>query len=151
MLDFYGLGGGFPGMPLPTGLPNQLKVRQLEQAIKADIVAEDLDLDSNVRFLPYVQLHEYEGLLFSDPAAFARGIYQPGLAEAFRRIRRVFPPPEDINDGSNTAPSKRVLKLHPQYRKPLNGTLAALEVGLDTMRRECPHFWYWVEQLEALA
>jgi hypothetical protein len=95
-------------------------------------------------------LHEYEGLLFSDPAAFANGIDQPILANHLRAIRQGFPTPEDINDSPNTAPSKRVLHLCPSYSKVLDGTRAARTVGIDTMRRECPHFREWVERLEAL-
>jgi hypothetical protein len=150
MFDFYGLGGGFPGTPLPAGLSSLQKVTRLEQAIKADIVAQDPALYSHVRFLPYIQLHEYEGLLFSDPAAFARGIYQPGLQTAFQKIRGAFPTPEDINDGFDTAPSKRVIQLHSSYRKPLYGSLAALEVGIPAMRHECPHFSAWLQKLESL-
>ena len=150
MLDFYGLGKGFPGMPLPPNLQNLDKVTHIEQAMKEDIVAELGDLRPDIRFVPYLQLHEYEGLLFSDPVAFARGIYQPNLAAPFQTIRRQFPTPEDIDDGPHTAPSKRVTQLHPPYRKPLYGALAALEVGINTMRQECPHFSDWVRQLEAL-
>ena len=36
------------------------------------------------------------------------------------------------------------------YEKPLLGTLAALEIGLGTMRRECPHFGNWLDRLEQL-
>ena len=103
-----------------------------------------------IRFVPYLQLHEYEGLLFSDPVAFASGISQPGLAQQFERIRRDFPTPEDINDDVNRSPSKRVLALYPSHKKPLDGTRAAKTVGIDTMRRECRHFREWVERLEAL-
>ena len=148
MFDFYGLGGGFPGMPLPPNLANVDKVIHLERAMKDDIIAHAPDLRSGVRFIPYLQLHEFEGLLFSDPVGFARGIYQPGLEDDLRKIRDAFPSPEDINDSTETAPSKRVLNLCPGYRKPLHGTLAALEVGIDAMRRECPHFRDWVERLE---
>jgi hypothetical protein len=151
MLDFYSLGRGFPGMPLPANLTNIEKVNRIEQAVKADIGAQVPDTRADLRFLPYLQLHEYEGLLFSDPAAFARGIYAPNLAASFQQVRNEFPTPEDINDGPDTAPSKRVVRLSPGYRKPLHGTLAALEVGVNTMRQECPHFREWVERLEALA
>jgi hypothetical protein len=152
MLDFYGLGKGFPGIPLPANLQDQDKVMRIEQAVKADIVtAVPGNLRPDLRFLPYLQLHEYEGLLFSDPVAFARGIYQPNLAGPFRNIRAAFQTPEDIDDGPDSAPSKRVLKLYPGYRKPLFGTLAALQVGVNVMRQECPHFRGWIEQLEALA
>ena len=151
MLDFQGLGKGFPGMPLLANLPNLAKVTRIEQAVKRDIVAQVPDLRPDIRFLPYLQLHEFEGLLFSDPHAFARGIYQPNLAEAFQTIREEFATPEDINEGDNTSPSKRVANLHPTYRKPLDGTRAASAVGINTMQQECPHFRAWIESLEALA
>jgi len=150
MMDFYGLGEGFPGMPLPPNLPNIEKVTRIEQAIKADIVSQVEDLRPDIRFLPYLQLHEYEGLLFSDPAAFASGIGQRHLAKQFEMVRSRFATPEDINDDANTAPSKRVLGAYPLYRKVLDGTLAARTVGIQRMRQECPHFRDWVERLEAL-
>ena len=58
-------------MPVPENLPNNDKVLRLELAMKKDIVEEDSRLRADVRFVPYLQLHEYEGLLFSDPAALA--------------------------------------------------------------------------------
>lgn len=151
MFDLYGLGDDFPGLPLPANLQNLEKVTRIEQAVKADIVAELPDLRPDVRFLPYLQLHEFEGLLFSDPAGFASGIGQPHLAVPFQKIRQVFPTPEDIDDNPNSAPSKRVLNTYPAYRKVLDGTLAAQAVGVARMRQECPHFRTWLEQIEALA
>jgi uncharacterized protein DUF4276 len=150
MLDLYGLGEDFPGMPLPAGLSNIDKVLRIEQSIRAELAAEIPRWRPDTRFLPYIQLHEYEGLLFSDPTAFAEGIYQPALASAFQMIRNSFPTPEDIDDGPDTAPSKRILALHPPYRKELFGTLAALQVGITAMYQECAHFRSWIEQLEAL-
>ncbi len=149
-LDFYGLGSDFPGMPFPENLQNANKVIQIEQAVKADIVAEIPDLRPDIRFLPYLQLHEYEGLLFSDPAAFASGIAQPHLASQLQTIRNRYATPEDINDDPNRAPSKQVLGVYPKYRKVLDGTLAAQAVGLSRMRQECQHFRRWLEQLESL-
>jgi hypothetical protein len=150
MLDFYGLGTGFPGTPVPPNLRNVDKVIHLERAMKEDIVAEVPDLRPDVRFLPYLQLHEYEGLLFSDPEAFANGISQSHLAAPLRAIRQSFPTPEDIDDSSDTAPSKRVLRLCPSYNKVLDGTRAARAVGIESMRHECPHFRDWVERLRQL-
>jgi hypothetical protein len=153
MLDFYGLGKGFPGTPLPLNLSNVDKVLHLERAMKEDIVAEVPDLRPDVRFLPYLQMHEYEGLLFSDPEAFAKAIYQPDqpdLAPQFQAIRQSFPTPEDIDDSSDTAPSKRVLHFCPTYNKVLDGTRAASGVGVEAMRRECPHFRDWIERLGGL-
>jgi Domain of unknown function (DUF4276) len=150
MIDFYGLEGEFPGMPFPPDLQSIRKVVRIEEAVKADVVAELPDLRPDIRFLPYLQLHEFEGLLFSDPAAFADGIKQQLLRGPFEAVRAAFATPEDINDNANTAPSKRVLSLYPGYRKPLDGTLAAKAVGINRMRQECPHFRSWIEQLEAL-
>ena len=150
MMDFYGLGKDFPGMPLPENLQNLEKVRRIEEAVRADIIAERPGLRPDVRFLPYLQLHEYEGLLFSHPAAFAIGIGQAHLTQQFQTIRNEFDTPEDINDDPNTAPSKRVLRAYPAYRKPLDGTLAAQAVGIERMRQECPHFREWLEQLQEL-
>lgn len=150
MLDFYGLGRGFPGTPLPPNLSSLDKVNHIEHAVREDFIAQAPDLRPDVRFLPYLQLHEYEGLLFSDPVAFANGIYQSNLSSQFQSIRQGFPTPEDINDSPNSAPSKRVLRLYPSYNKPLDGTRAAKAVGIDKIRGECPHFREWVERLEAL-
>ena len=150
MLDFYGLGDGFPGLPLPPNLSNLDRVTRIEGAMKSDLISEVEDLRPDVRFLPYLQLHEYEGLLFSDPVAFASGIGQLHLIRQFEAVRNSFATPEDINDDANTAPSKRVLNSYPAYRKVLDGTLAAHAVGIENMRRECPHFRAWIEQLENL-
>jgi len=150
MFDLYGLRPGFPGFPLPPNLPNVEKVIRIEQAITADIIAAVPQLRPDVRFLPYLQLHEYEGLLFSDPTAFATGVGQGQLAPQFEQVRRSFATPEDINDNANTAPSKRVIGIYPAYNKVLDGTLAAQSVGIARMRQECPHFRSWIESLEAL-
>ncbi len=80
----------------------------------------------------------------------SRGVNQSNLASQFQSIREGFPSPEDIDDSRATAPSKRVLQFCPSYRKVLNGTQAAAEVGIDAMRRECPHFRDWLGRLEQL-
>jgi hypothetical protein len=151
MFDLYGLGPGFPGTPPPANLSNLEKVVHIERAIKADIVVHVPDLRPDARFLPYLQLHEYEGLLFSDPAAFALGIGQRHLVEQFGTVRAGFDTLEDINDNADTSPSRRVLSIYPQYRKVLDGTLAARAVGVLKIRQECPHFREWVEKLKTLA
>ena len=137
----YGLGPGFPGHPPPGHFSNIEKVRHVEQAVKKDICQEVSDLQANLRFLPYLQLHEYEAVLFSDPAAFATGINHPNLRDPFGRIRDEF---------ESTASSKRVLAVRPNYRKVIEGTQAAAAVGIPMMRAECRHFLEWIESLEAL-
>ena len=150
--DFYGLPGDFPGKAEAEKQRDIAeKARCVQTRLAEQLQAQLGDGTSMDRFIPYVQMYEYEGLLFSDPARFAQGIDHPALAPKFQEIRREFTTPEDINDSPNTAPSRRVIKLIPGYEKPLLGTLAALEIGLETIRRECRLFDDWIKRLEALA
>ena len=98
--------------------------------------------------MPYVVMHEFEGLLFSDPAGFGRGVGRSDLTPSMKAIREDFGTPEEINDSLDTAPSKRIEGLMPGYQKPLHGLLACQEIGLDAIRRECPQFSDWVDRLE---
>lgn len=103
------------------------------------------------KVIPYVQRHEFEGLLFSDVSVFAGLIEAPERSvEALQKIRSQFQTPEDINDNKDTAPGKRIKKVIPQYDKKVNAPLLAIEIGLDKIRTECPRFNDWVTSLEAL-
>lgn len=154
MVDYYALPqngeGAWPGRAAAASLLFADKAPTVQQALSASI-AERIGGNFNLqRFLPYVIMHEFEGLLFSDCQCFANGIAQPELAEAFQAIRDAFSTPEEINDSPITAPSKRVEALVSGYEKPLYGNLAILEIGLDTLRRECPLFDRWVASLETI-
>ncbi len=98
---------------------------------------------------PYVQMHEFEGLLFSDVDAF-ENLFHHGPVAGLRLIRNQFRTPEEINDNKNTAPSKRIEKLIKSYRKRLHGPLLAETIGLERMRQECPRFDAWLRRLESL-
>ena len=102
------------------------------------------------RFVPYLMMHEFEAMLFSDCAAFASGIGCPDLAPSLQAIRDRFASPEEIDDSPVTAPSKRIATLIPGYQKPTQGLLAIQEIGLDAIRAQCPHFRAWLERLEGL-
>ena len=56
--------------------------------------------------------------------------------------------PEHINDSPITAPSKRILRCCPGYDKPLHGSLIAMDIGLDTIRKQSQHFDKWLTKLE---
>lgn len=103
------------------------------------------------KVLPYVQKHEFEGLLFSDLDTFANVIdVSEECVEELRRVRAKFPTPEDINDNRDTAPSKRIKKIVPRYEKTVNGPLLAMKIGLAAIRGECPRFGCWMTRLESL-
>lgn len=149
-LDFYALPTDFPGQQTAS---KQAHIADKAQAVYGELV-EKLAVrmgDAPLRrFIPYVQMYEFEALLFSDPSGFAKGINEPLVAPKLQAIRQAFPTPEEINASPQTAPSKRVMQLVPKYVKPLYGALAALEIGLDKMRAECALFHAWLTQLENL-
>ncbi len=147
LLDYYGLEKGFPG---DTGSPGVQRATNIEAGMKTDIIAKTDSLRADLRVIPYLQLHEYEALLFSDPQTLAESLRVPSLAKTFAAIRNQVPTPEDINDHHDTAPSKRILAHHGSYNKVLDGTTAALAVTVAKMRMECPRFHRWLTTLESL-
>ena len=152
MIDYYGLRLSWPGRERSKSLGSvEDKAQCVQHAIRDDLVAEMGHRFDSDRFVPFVVMHEFEGLLFSDCASFSRGIYRAELQGSFQEIRDGFNTPEDINDSPITAPSKRVKELVPGYEKPLLGVLAVLEIGLSRIREQCPHFDRWLKQLESRA
>lgn len=150
LFDFYGLPASFPGKDaIHADMPMHLKAETVQVAMAAKLESL-LGHEALRRFVPFVQMHEFEALLFSDPVAFAKGIDKCELEAQLIKIVNQFETPEHINDSPDTAPSKRIEVLIPGYEKPLLGTLASLEVGLNAMRSRCPLFNSWLEKLEAL-
>jgi hypothetical protein len=150
MVDYYGLPRAWPGKAQSTSRASaEEKAQCVQDAMRDELAAGMGGAFNPSRFVPFVVMHEFEGLLFSDCAAFSRGINRPELEGAFRSIRDQFDNPEEIDDSPVTAPSKRVQALVPGYEKPLLGVLAILEIGLARIREECPHFREWLHQLES--
>ncbi len=148
--DFYALPTDFPGK---EAAGEHIAIKDKATTLCEHLtnsLQDKLGENAMRRFIPYVQMYEFEALLFSDSKSFAKGIDRSHLASDFQEIRDSFDSPEEINDSPITAPSKRVIELVSGYEKPLYGTLAALEIGLKTMRRECKLFDAWLKKLEAL-
>ncbi len=154
-VDYYGLPsdrlGGWSGRAEAGHLPPPAKGDHVERAMLADVVNEMGQGFNPDRFLPYVMMHEFEAMLFSDRQAFARAIDHVELAEPFQKVMDSFDTPEEINDSPETAPSKRISTLLPGYQKPLLGVVAATAIGLPVIREECPHFGNWLSGLESPA
>lgn len=150
IVDYYGMPKTWPGRSEASELAFPENAESIENALASE-VCEHMGTDFNpVRFVPYVMMHEFEAMLFSDCDKFAEGIGQPGLAPKFQAIRQKFATPEEIDDSPETAPSKRIESLVPGYQKPLLGILAALDIGLVAIRSECPHFHSWLTRLESI-
>lgn len=141
LVDFYGFED-----------KGNLTIDALETAILKLIDKHITGSWDRFKVIPYVQRYEFEGLLFSNVDSFASVLnLDSNTLNELERIRSQFGTPEDINDNSNTAPSKRLETLIPHYNKPLYGALLAIDIGLDSIRNECPRFAEWLGKLEALA
>jgi hypothetical protein len=104
------------------------------------------------KFLPYIQMHEFEGLLFSDVEAFRLlNDIQDEHIEKLKVTRKAFNTPEDINNSKETSPSHRLTDLKIGYNKVEFGPILAMAIGLPTIRKECPRFNKWLTWLENLA
>ena len=144
MLDYYRLPQDFPGMNTrpPTG--GNLRASHVE----AQMV---IDLGSPRNYLPFLALHEFEAWLFSSPDELPAVMTERGKQSELETILSTFTSPEDINERPDCAPSKRIKKIFPAYRKTLHGPLTAGRIGLESIRNSCPHFNQWLTKLENYA
>ena len=141
LLDFFRLPNEFPGFDAARRIINvQKRIEFLEHELSNKIASE--------RFIPYIQLHEFEALLFTKIEGF-RVVPFCGKAaiEQISKIIDEYPNPELINDHPNTAPSKRIEKIIADYDKVLHGNYIILENGLAAIFEKCPRFRQWIERL----
>jgi len=144
MIDLYAYPKDAPGYRDWLSSEPYRRVAGLERALESDIASQ--------RFVPYIQLHEFETLLYADMSRWSTL-----LLDSSREIQQLadsvsgFSNVELIDDGETTAPSKRILGAIPRYDKVASGALLALEIGLPTIREKCAHFNEWLSRLERLA
>lgn len=142
LIDYYGLPQDTPGMAdRPTGSARQ-KVEYVEQRI-----AERID---DPRFLPYLVLHETETWVFAAAEQLADWYDDAALGGELKRQADAAGGPEGVNSRPDKAPSKRLLRLRPDYLKTQDGPVAVADLGLSALRAACPHFDTWVGKLLAL-
>ena len=149
MVDYYGLPPSWPGRSEALRRPLPERASSVEAELLTDVRRRMGSGFNPDRFIPYLMVHEFEAMLFSDCGRFADAIGRPNMASNFQAIRNQFTNPEEIDDSPETAPSKRIGSLVAGYQKPLSGTLAALAIGLDAIRAACPHFHAWLQRLES--
>lgn len=147
MIDLYAIHPEFPGLAEAEKLRHMpdKRVEALERAFAIDI--------GDDRFVPYLQLHEYEAYLFSD-VTWLRYFYDHHDKQiaALKAIADTHPTPELIDDGQHSAPSKRIIAELPDYEdaKSAVGPQVAELIGLNVIRGKCPHFAGWLSRLEHL-
>jgi hypothetical protein len=145
MFDLFRLPNDFPGFA--NAKNNQDKYQQvalLESAFSDDI--------KDHRLIPYIQLHEFEALLLSDPSKFdSYFIQKKTQVNELSQCAKSFESPELVND--ELPPSKLIGKIFPNYPKvkvAASSTIAEA-IGLAKIRQSCRHFNQWLSQLESLA
>ena len=114
-------------------------------------IVDDIQSESDAYFpnlLPYIQLHEFEALVFSSLHSIT-SLFDDDEADfaEIERIVNAHSNPEDINDNPKTAPSKRLLKLIKGYHKVVDGIMIIEETGIETVLKKCTLFNIWVETL----
>lgn len=134
--DFYGFQGREVGETKAS----------LEEKIK-----QHTHSNVQAKLIPYVQMYEFEGLLFTSPEAIAAHLSGDNLMSWAQAVLSQFDNnPETINDSIETAPSKRLLQ-KTNYRKTTHGPNIAQEIGIEALRDRCAGFNAWLVSLESLA
>lgn len=139
MLDYFRLPADTPCMAMQRADTYQ-HVAEIEAAIDRDIQSSNCHAN--------LMVHEFEALLFSDPLAF-EGIADEEAIKKLVEIQTSFETPEDINSAPETAPSKRILQIKPDYRKVAQGIEIAEKIGIDKMITCCPHFAEWIAKIRS--
>ena len=144
-IDYYGIPDNYnyPNWVESKGIEDKnLRMDFLEKAMRESI--------NHTRYITYIQLHEFEGLLFNNIAIFDQNFNPSELSsrEELVQILYLYPNPELINDSSITAPSKRLKKIISGYSKIVYGSILAEDIGLDNIRQKSPRFHNWLNILE---
>ncbi len=120
------------------------KIQALEAAIAQEI--------GDPKFIPYVQLHEFETFILADPNRLI--VMYPDGHRGIKGLKADIgdSSPEEVNETFETAPSKRIIKFFPAYEaeKSQVGPMVAEDIGMAKLRAKCPHFDEWLTKLETI-
>lgn len=153
LFDFYRLDNEFPGFSEAKAKHNlQQQLEVLNQALHQDVVGKVGCMPN--RFIPYIQPHEFEALLFSDVTTLTNSESNwRGSEAALHLARNAVESPEHINERPDTKPAahlERELK-NPSFHKRRHGPILAKRIGLTKIENECKFFANWLNQIRALA
>ena len=149
-IDYYGT-KEWPGLDLvpPNALPAQI-AGTINEATRTQVVSLFSDQQAERRFIPFVAVHEFEALLFSDAGILAGqlGIDESNVATVISACGS----PEKINNDPLTAPSKRLdaWSANGKFLKTTMGIAIAQEIGIDKIRNASPLFDAWLTRFEEI-
>lgn len=147
LIDYYGIPAGYHYPEWARSLEEADKIQRMR--ILENGMLEAIPESIRSRFIPYLQLHEFEGILFSNVDVFLRTFKKDEFTDlpSFRRIFDQYPNPEDINDRLESAPSRRLANHIKGYNKIIYGSLLAEEIGIETIISKCPGFNDWIGKI----
>ncbi|NTW84487.1 MAG: DUF4276 family protein [Chlorobiaceae bacterium] len=148
-VDYYGIGQDWPGLAeARLQITPAQKAAMINRSTKEDVERLFGPYGADHRFIPYVAMHEFETLLFSDPSVLAENLCV-NISDV-EQIITACGEPENINDSPVTAPSKRLKGLSDRFRKTSTGIGIAQAIGLEKMREQCTLFNEWLTVIENL-
>lgn len=151
LIDYYGLYSKFKF----PGWEDSLKIT--DKSARMDFLEESMknDIDEPVRhrFIPYLQLHEFEGLLFNEIGIFYEQVPKDelvGITELEQTFKDYPDNSEMINDNPATSPSHRLKRIIKGYNKVLYGHYLAEAIGLERMKNKSPRLSVWLRNIEKM-
>lgn len=142
--DYYGLKECFIPEEAHTLADPYQKVFNIEKKMQQEV--------NNSKFLPYIQLHEFEAFLFIDAELTCKNLAsckKDKVIQIINNAKQNFQNPELINNSEQTAPSKRLLSVYPSYQKTYDGPKVCEELGIQKIIDACPHFKEWINNVTA--
>ncbi|WP_428357477.1 DUF4276 family protein [Methyloprofundus sp.] len=155
MFDYFRIDSNWPGQELintkikagitlsgidKAGILEVATLTKMTALLSEDSIAK--------RFIPYIEMHEFEALLFSDVTVLAEKINVP--INQIQSVLANYNSPEEINSDPLKAPSKRLEKLMIGYKKVIMGKVISESIGITRIRQQCLHFDSWLQRLEKL-
>lgn len=153
MFDYFRINKDWPGLNDIRGKTLTLTVEQkakiVEDAMMKEIMNELPQCNPEKRFIPFIQMHEFEALLFSDAPILAErtGI---DLISVQAILTEYSNNPEEINNDPVKAPSKQLETLNHNYRKIALGKEISEAIGIQNIRAKCRHFDNWLKRFGML-
>lgn len=144
MFDYYGLPKDTPGITEANQKTDSYeKVECIEKAMQI------YENPSKPIYFPYIQLHEFEALIFSDIHKLEEEYFDYNL-KPLKDCLQQNSNPELIDNGIETSPSKRILSCICTYDKATAGVAVLGKIGIENLCRKCHHFSTWIEKLKSL-
>lgn len=147
MFDLYKLPHDFPGYGDTFGNIYD-KINHIEIQFAQNI--------NHSNFIPYIQLHEYEALVFANLDSLeAEYPASNALHKKIDELRAILRTKNNNPELVNTlhAPSKYIISalegIH-HYNKPKIGASVAQKTNIQNLKEICEHFAQWVDKLEAI-